>query len=50
MCVVYLPKAAVKQCKVKLHHVPGKLHQGASQQEGISDLLPIQIREDCGQA
>lgn len=32
------------------YHVPGELHQGASQQEGIIDLLPIQIRKDCGQA
>lgn len=31
-------------------HVPGELHQGAGQQEGIVDLLPIQIWEDCGQA
>lgn len=32
------------------YHVPGELHQGASQKEGVVDLLPIQIGEDCGQA
>lgn len=31
-------------------HVPGELHEGAGQQEGVADLLAIQIREDCGQA
>lgn len=30
-------------------HVPGELHKGAGQQEGIVDLLAIQIWEDCGQ-
>lgn len=36
----------VKWCH---YHVPGELHQGASQQERVIDLLPIQIREDCSQ-
>lgn len=36
--------------EVTSYHVPGELHQGASQQEGVIDLLPIQIGEDCGQA
>lgn len=34
----------------KTHHVPGELHQGTSQQEGVIDLLPVEVREDCGQA
>lgn len=32
------------------YHVPGELHEGSSQQEGVVDLLPVQIREDRGQA
>lgn len=43
-----LPLSEMGTCKVMSYHIPGELHQGASQQEGIIDLLPIQIREDCG--
>lgn len=30
-------------------HVPGELHKGAGQQEGVVYLLAIEVWEDCGQ-